>query len=290
MTSRQRALLTRIALVRILLPVARSGDNTAIPPDTYNREYLLSASLEGYEEYLRSELSAIKRRQIEMLDLNPHVALLDIGFGRGDVLRHCAPRCGSVTGVDYSPDACEIARETLRGVANADVRVADCRALPFADETFDRVYSGDVIEHLAYADGVKMLREAWRVLKPGGFLLVHTSPNSLFIRFVYPATRGLLRLLSAGTVRRLDQHLATGRRVHVFEFNLLSLRRIAREAGLPDAEVWIDADLLRSGSTWHTRELQANRLVRLAAALGRFAPVRFLLGNDLYPKCAKPAV
>jgi ubiquinone/menaquinone biosynthesis C-methylase UbiE len=270
--------------------VARPTDNTAIPPEIYNREYLLSANLEGYQEYLQGTLSAIKQKQLQMLSLTADSELLEIGFGRGEFLRHCAARCRHATGIYYSPAACEIARQTLQGVPNAEVQVADCRALPFAAASFDRVYAGDVIEHLSFADGTTMLREAWRVLRPGGYLLVHTAPNAVFIRYVYPLARLLLRLVNPESIRNLDRHLEIGAHVHVFEFSLPSLRRIARDAGLADARAWIDADLLRSGHISHTGELLANPLVRLVGTLGRFSSIRFFLGNDLYLRCAKPTV
>lgn len=266
----------------------RDADNATIPPETYDTAYLLSPSLEGYQEYLQGGLSPIKAKQLGMLGLHADATLLEIGFGRGEFLRHCAAGCREATGIDYSRDACEIARRTLAGVANARVEVADCRALPFAAESFDRVYAGDVIEHMSYRDGVRMLAEAWRVLRPGGVLLVHTSPNAVFMRGVYPLSRVLLRAIHAESVRRLDAHVATGKDVHLHEYSLGSLRRAARDAGLPGARAWIDPDLLRGGATWHTASLQRNPLVRFAAALGRFAAVRRLLGNDLYLRCEKP--
>ena len=61
---------------------------------------------------------------------------------------------------------------------------------------------------------------------------------------------------------------------------------LARQAGL-DAKTWIGADVLRSSKHRHTQKLSASPLVGLAASLGRFGPVRFLLGNDLYLKCEK---
>jgi ubiquinone/menaquinone biosynthesis C-methylase UbiE len=265
------------------------GDNVSIPPETYSREYLLSASTEGYEEFLAGGLSQVKARQLALLELRPELDLLEVGFGRGEFLRHCAALCRSVSGIDYSPAALEIAQRTLTGLANASAQIGDCRALPFAAATFDRVYSGDVIEHVSRRDGERMLAEAWRVLRPGGLLFIHTSPNAVFMNWTYPAARWLLKLIHAESVRRLDHHLATGHDVHVHEYNLFTLRAAARAAGLPQAEAWIDADLLRSGTSLHTRELQANPLVRAIGALGRLAPVRFLLGNDLYLRCRKPA-
>lgn len=265
-----------------------SGTNRSVAPEVYDRAYLLSNNLEGYGDFLGGSLSAIKRKQLDMLDLQPSQSLLEIGMGRGEFLRACAARVAHVTGIDYSRDAWEISRETLRGVPGADLRVADCRALPFASGSFDRVFSGDVIEHMSYDDGVRLLTEALRVLKPGGVLLVHTAPNTLFTHWVYPAARPLLRLIDRATIEALDEHMAVGRNVHVHEYNWFLLRRVARQAGLPASEVWIDSEVLRGGQG-HARALSGNPLVRLAGWLGRLGPVRLFLGNDLYLRCHKPA-
>jgi tellurite methyltransferase len=49
------------------------------------------------------------------------------------------------------------------------LRQADADALPFADESFDYVLSGNVIFHGTMSDVGRRLAESWRVLKPGGF-------------------------------------------------------------------------------------------------------------------------
>jgi SAM-dependent methyltransferase len=269
-------------------PGMGSTTNRSIAPETYNRAYLLSHNLEGYQDYLAGSLSPIKQKQLELLELDPSRALLEIGMGRGEFLRACARRAGRVTGIDYSRDAWEISRDTLRDVPGADLRVADCRELPFADGSFDRVFSGDVIEHMTRDDGVRMLQEAWRVLRPGGLLLIHTAPNTLFTHWVYPAAKPLLRLIDREAIAALDAHMAVGREVHVHEFNWFRLRGIARDAGLHNADVWLDSEVLRGGQG-HARTLSRNPLVRAAGWLGRLGPVRLFLGNDLYLRCRKPA-
>ena len=51
--------------------------------------------------------------------------------------------------------------------------VGSALAVPFNDETFDRVYMGHVLEHLTYTEGAPAaLNEAWRVLRVGGELSV----------------------------------------------------------------------------------------------------------------------
>jgi len=258
-----------------------------VPATAYDRAYLLSENTEGFGEFQRGELSFVKQQQLDALELGPGIALLEIGFGRGEFAYHCALRGARVTAVDYSEAAVEIGRETLAPFPDAEVRVADCKALPFADASFDRVYAGDVIEHQDFDDGVLMLREMWRVLRPGGFLFLHTAPNAAFMRFVLPLARPVLRIIDPAGMARFDEHLAVNAHVHVHEYDLFSLRRVARAAGL-DAQVWIGDDVLRSARHRHTAALAAHPLVAVAARLARFAPVRFFLGNDLYLKAAKP--
>ncbi len=93
--------------------------------------------------------------------------ILDIGCGAGNMIHHLM-RYGRVRGVEIDPRPVQIARS--RGY---DVRQADAaRGLPFDDDCFDLVTVLDVIEHVD--DDVALLREAARVLKPGGALLVTT--------------------------------------------------------------------------------------------------------------------
>ena len=69
------------------------------------------------------------------------------------------------------------------GALRVDIRpvadeVADIRALPYADECFDGVECYHVLEHLVPHEAQIAVRELWRVLKPGGVLMV-AVPNLL---------------------------------------------------------------------------------------------------------------
>jgi ubiquinone/menaquinone biosynthesis C-methylase UbiE len=271
-----------------MVGAAMSG-RRSIPAEVYDREYLLSDNVEGFDEFRDGTLSLVKQRQIEELRLHPDVELLEVGVGRGEFLRKCAESGARVTGIDYSPDAIEITREIMSDFPDTELRVADCRDLPFEDDCFDRVCSGDVIEHVDAIDGVTMLQEMYRVVRPGGFMLVHTAPNTVFTRGVYPLVKPILRMIDSNAVKVLEEHMQVNIGVHVNEYNLLTLRRAAKRAGLAHAKVWIHADLLRSGAHRHTRSLEQHPFGRLAARLGALAPVRFFLGNDLFIQVEKPA-
>lgn len=59
-----------------------------------------------------------------------------------------------------------------------DLRVADARALPFADASFDAVVCASVIEHVAGEGDATAMAEMWRVLRPGGVLHLTTNVAS----------------------------------------------------------------------------------------------------------------
>lgn len=99
--------------------------------------------------------------------LQPGMRILDAGSGTGGNLRWLT-RFGVVHGIDLSPEATRFSQaRQLTTVARASVT-----DLPYADSTFDLVTSFDVIYHLDVSDDVAALREAARVLRRGGTLLV----------------------------------------------------------------------------------------------------------------------
>jgi ubiquinone/menaquinone biosynthesis C-methylase UbiE len=111
---------------------------------------------------------------LKFLEPLPGEHILDVGCGTGiftdDVLKSGA----QVTGVDLS--ASMLHRAVDRGGKQFSGLCADMCALPFGDNSFDRVFSMTAIEFVA--DGATAIRELNRVVKPGGRVVV-TSLNSL---------------------------------------------------------------------------------------------------------------
>jgi ubiquinone/menaquinone biosynthesis C-methylase UbiE len=97
--------------------------------------------------------------------------LLEVGCGMGTDLLQFARGGAQVTGVDLTPRSLEISRKHLSLYGErGDFASADCERLPFADESFDVVYSNGVLHHTP--DTARAVREIHRVLRPGGFARV----------------------------------------------------------------------------------------------------------------------
>ncbi len=135
---------------------------------------------------LRHELAATKA----------HV--LDAGCGTGGLLRrlHEAQPDWQLTGLDFSPLACELARERSCG----EVVQASIAALPFADARFDAVVSCDVVCQVT--DPARAVGEFHRCLKPGG-VVVLMMPAYPWMYSYHDKEVGNLRRYTRNQVRSL---------------------------------------------------------------------------------------
>ena len=97
--------------------------------------------------------------------------LLEVGCGMGTDLLQFARGGAQVTGIDLTPRSIVISRQhLLLFEKSGDFANADCEQLPFADKSFDVVYSNGVLHHTP--DTARAVREIHRVLRPGGLARV----------------------------------------------------------------------------------------------------------------------
>jgi ubiquinone/menaquinone biosynthesis C-methylase UbiE len=258
----------------------RAGAQT-IPPDVYDRDYFLSQICEGFDEYRDGTVSYNKAKQVRYLGPRPGLRILDAGCGRGEILLACARAGALVAGIDYSEAAVDLTNEVLAEFPETDVRLGSVTELPWPDDTFDRILFSDVIEHLDAPQTVPALAELRRVLRPSGYLLVHTAPNLLFMRYGWPAVRPALRLVGHRDVAdRVDTWFELARDYHVNEQSAGTLRRNLSAAGFAETQAWVDPDVLRGGR-FHLLSGFDGTPVRLARRVAAWRAVRAFLGNDV---------
>jgi len=107
----------------------------------------------------------------------PTVRLLDIACGTGSALRQVTAVHPDLKyfGIDLSPFYVDFARERLRHVRELTVFRENAEALPFRDAYFEIATSVYLFHELPRNARNKALREAWRVLKPGGLFVIEDS-------------------------------------------------------------------------------------------------------------------
>lgn len=122
---------------------------------------------------------------LRRLRIPPGGRLLEAGSGTGRMTSRFAREASRVVAVDFSIESLKVNREKLSraGIGNVDLAQADICALPFADGSFDRVVSCQVLEHVpSEAARVKAVAELARVCADGGRVVITAYQHSIFTR------------------------------------------------------------------------------------------------------------
>jgi SAM-dependent methyltransferase len=114
-----------------------------------------------------TDLGSALREVRDRPELAGAASMLDVGCGPGLAAQTFPKKIANISGIDASIAFIEIARSRM---AKGDFRVAEMEALPHADETFDLVTGFNAFQYAA--SPVNALREARRVTKPAGFVVI----------------------------------------------------------------------------------------------------------------------
>jgi ubiquinone/menaquinone biosynthesis C-methylase UbiE len=209
--------------------------------------------------------------------------VLEVGCGSGIAVQLFAEAGANVTAIDLTPWAVETTRARLDAFGlDGEVLEADGENLPFAEASFDLVFSWGVIHHSSDMD--RALREIVRVTRPGGQVVLMVYHRRSLFFLVY---RGFQRFLPLA--RSLGLHFEGARAgetegLIARHFTVAELRETLRGAGLTD--VWIrpygqDAELLPL-----PRKIRLPITERIPRALKD--PVLRRLGHQLGARATKP--
>jgi ubiquinone/menaquinone biosynthesis C-methylase UbiE len=147
---------------------------------------------------LLGQARRLRNLTVDLAGLKPGESVLDVGCGTGGVTIPAGQRVGvngKAAGIDPSPEMIEVAkRKAQRKGLDIDFRQGVIEALPYPEASFDVVTSSLMMHHLPEPLKVKGLAEIYRVLKPGGRLLIADM--------ISPKVSGHQRMLTAIAMHR----------------------------------------------------------------------------------------
>ncbi len=134
----------------------------------------------------------LRKMTVDNALIKPGDSVLDVGCGTGEValLAKTRAKDGRVYGIDPAPEMISVARsKASRKKLDIDFRVGVIEALPFPDSSIDVVTSSLMMHHLPDDLKVRGLAEIYRVLKPGGRLLIadFMRPTRSFVGHLFLA-------------------------------------------------------------------------------------------------------
>jgi ubiquinone/menaquinone biosynthesis C-methylase UbiE len=265
----------------------KQQDKAPLPSSLYTEEYFRTAC-EGFDEFNDSEGEQLSRRlksAFALAEVTPGMRILDVGCGRGEILRHAAQLGADAYGMDYAAVAVQLSRQVIEGVngvapGQTYVSQADAKKLPYPDGVFDRVLMFDVVEHLHPWELHAALLEVRRVLKPDGRFIVHTAPNIWYDRYAYPLVRSFRRFMGDGAKYPKDPRqflVSINEHVHVNEQSWWSMKQTLRQAGF-DGRVWLESPPQPWGSS---------PLSRIRRFVFETPPFRWFFQREVFAVAAK---
>ncbi|MFX0573557.1 methyltransferase domain-containing protein [Nocardia nepalensis] len=183
---------------------------------------------------LLGRVGALNARLVELSGTAAGEHAVDIGCGPGQLVRVLAERVGPsgrVIGIDPAPEMVEYATRQTRALTQCRFEVGAAQSLTLPDASVDVITSTFVMHHIPEAQRVAALAQMFRVLRPGGrLLLADTHPTGR----VLPT---LVRVMSRFAARRTDDPHATGHQADpLAAIDIRRYREALRTAGFTKVE------------------------------------------------------
>lgn len=142
----------------------------------FNNETGQSLTLEQFVEQGNREVDVyLKRFDLETIAASS--TLLEIGSGIGRMTAGLSRKCAAVIATDVDAAFLERCRETVAEFGEVmnlrTAHIADGRTIPVADQSVDIVFSYITLQHCKNDDAIALTKEALRVVKPGGRVVLN---------------------------------------------------------------------------------------------------------------------
>ncbi len=158
------------------------ADTEQIAEDRANLKRVLEKRKRKAEEYFNSVAGRLGKNYCPgrsweaighfLLHLTPKIAIADLGAGEGLISQLLARRAETVVCVDNSPKMVEFGSELAKknGFTNLSYKLGDLEEVPLKDGSFDLALLSQALHHAPHPQ--KAVEEAYRILKPGGQLII----------------------------------------------------------------------------------------------------------------------
>jgi len=152
-----------------------------LPADLYYGDDFVA---EQSQKYRNRHSNYWKLRIASVMNLigpvnNEEIKVLDLACSIGAFTIECALRGYTAIGVDFSPLAIGTAKQLAaeQSAHKCNFVIGDVTQLSFPSESFDVVVASDIVEHLFDEPLLRMFCQAYISLKPGGHMVIHTTPT-----------------------------------------------------------------------------------------------------------------
>lgn len=170
---------------------------------TYTNEYY-TQDCGGFDAYKRNQGKKLEDPRLQAVaaiaSLKKSGSVIDIGCGRGELTYYFAKQGFTVTAIDYSQSAIELAEQCFASEENLKQKVQfywdNCCTVKLSGK-YDLAVASDVIEHLAVAEVEALYHKIAQSLNPDGLFVVHTFPNLWYYRYEYPRRRKIAASVGA---------------------------------------------------------------------------------------------
>jgi len=204
------------------------------PPKTINTRKFYNELMDGkisrglwgkyarFNAMLIPQKYSVKKYYLDVIKdvITKNDKVIDYGCGSGGFLIATAPLCKEIVGIDISERFVAEGQNNIREmkIENASISHAKGDQIAYSDAYFDVLIMIDVIHHLESIDSTLM--EAFRVLKPGGKIIVF-EPNKLnpLLALMCVIDRNEWGLLKLGTKKKYRELLTPRMKIDLMQFN-----------------------------------------------------------------------
>lgn len=171
-----------------------SSKKDIVNPDLYSKKYFISDN-EGWREYeMGLDDNIHPKFAMAMKIANPGKGdcVLDIGCGRGELIYYCAKKGAKVLGIDYSKNAIDISKETIKRLPVniqhlGKAEIGEVCNYDFR-EKYNVIFMIEIIEHMHNWQLTEAFKKIYAILKDDGKLIIMT-PNYYYEKFLSPIKR-----------------------------------------------------------------------------------------------------